>query len=76
MNEKEFIYQRLNYLHEQLNSLAEIVEKQSNLIGNISDLLEHMQSPEYASKQANLAEMKDVTDKINLMRNIHKFTKK
>jgi hypothetical protein len=68
MDEQQFIYGRLKYLTEQVNFLMDAIEKQQDLLGKLSGIIEQMLSPEYASKQAKLAEMKDVADKIEFIR--------
>jgi hemerythrin superfamily protein len=73
MNEQEFIYGRLKYLNDRIEFLYATIEKQQDLMRKISDIIEQMQSPEYANKQVKLAEMKDVADKIEFIR---KYTKR
>lgn len=68
MDEQQFIYGRLKFLTEQVNFLTDTIEKQQDLLGKLFNLIEKMQSPEYASKQAKLAEMKDVAEKIKFIR--------
>jgi hypothetical protein len=72
MNEQQFIYERLSYLNDRIMFLYDTVERQQDLLGKLFNLVEQMQSPEYASKQAKLAEMKDVADKIKFMRDYMK----
>lgn len=67
MDEQQFIYSRLKYLTEQVNFLMDTTETQQDLLGTLVGVIEKMQYPEYAGKQAKLAEMKDVADKIKFM---------
>jgi hypothetical protein len=70
MDEKQYIYQRLHYLGEQVEFLTHVLEKQSELIGGLTGIIEKMQSPDYARKQAKTAEMADVAEKVAFMRSL------
>jgi hypothetical protein len=70
MDEKQYIYQRLHYLGEQVDFLMSALEKQSELIGGLTGIIEKMQSPEYVRKQAKTSEMADVTEKVAFMRSL------
>jgi hypothetical protein len=70
MDEKQYIYQRLHFLGEQVEFLTKSLEKQSELIGSLTAIIEKMQSPEYARMQAKTSEMADVAEKIAFIRNL------
>jgi hypothetical protein len=70
MDEKQYIYQRLHYLGEQVEFLTNALEKQSELIGSLLGIIEKMQSTEYARRQVKTAEMADVSEKIAFIRNL------
>lgn len=72
MDEQTFIYSKLKYLTDSVEILTGTVEKQSKMIGKLTEIIEQMMSPEYASKQAKIAEMVDVAEKIKYMRELGK----
>jgi hypothetical protein len=70
MTEQEFIYGRLHYLTEQVESLTNAVEKHTDLIGKLLGIIEQMQSPEYIKRQVKVAEMAEVAEKIKYFKSI------
>ena len=72
MTEQEFIYGKLKHLTEQIDQLTYVVERQQDMIENMLMLIDKMQSPEYIRKQAKIAEMTDVIEKVEFIRNLNK----
>lgn len=68
MNEQEFIYGKLKYLTESVEFLLSAMEKQQDVIEQLTDIVDRMQSPEYAKKQSDVARNFDAEEKIKLMR--------
>lgn len=64
MNEPQYIYARLKFLGDQVEHLTDLLEKQQELIGGLVGAIEKMQTPEYARKQAQVAEGAKVADKL------------
>lgn len=56
MNEQEFIYGKLKYLTESVEFLLSAMEKQQDVIEQLTDIVDRMQSPEYAKNNLMLLE--------------------
>lgn len=72
MNEQQFIYGKLKHLQDQVEFLTDIVDKQGKMIGNVLEIIEKIQSPEYASKLAKTAQMVEIAEKLKMIREIVK----
>jgi hypothetical protein len=72
MDEKQFIYERLHYLNDRVEFLYKTIEQQQDLLGKVANILEQMQSPEYAKQQSKMAEMNDIAEKIKFIRSLNK----
>jgi len=68
LDETQYIYARLKYLNDEIANLTDIYERQQDMIENILKLIDTMQSPEYARKQARTAEMVDIAEKLAMFR--------
>jgi len=72
VNEQEFIYGSLKQHTEQISQLTDLFKKQQDMIDGLLLLITKMASPEYARKQAKVAEMADIADKVEFMRSLLK----
>lgn len=71
MNEQEFIYGKLKNLTEEVEFLFDTVNRQQDMIEELTKIITMMQSPDYASKQAKTAQMVDVAEKLAFIKNLN-----
>lgn len=82
MDEKEFIYQRLKYLtdevyrlDESITKLMEYQEKTLNYISKLFAIIEKVASTEFIKQQNEKIQVEEMNDKIKYIRDLLKTKK-
>lgn len=79
MNEKEYIYSRLKFFNDQMGYLTDTVEnltneveKQGQVIYDLTAIIKKMQSPEYALQQIKDVEKMEIAKKLAFIQELTK----